>query len=56
MRTEADRKAFYRDQAAKAHKEAVSKWLSENPEIGELNGSKYYRIENGQQIMVAELS
>jgi len=56
MRTEADRKAFYKDQAAKAHKAQVAKWLSENLEIGVLNGGKYYRIENGQTIMVTEFS
>ena len=43
--TESDRKAFYSDKAKQAEKEAVAKWLSENPEIGVLNGGQFYAFK-----------
>ena len=45
---------------AEAKEEVVSQWLRNNPQIGVLNcsknGKKYYKIIDGQQVSVKELS
>lgn len=49
---EENRLAWHRDQASNKRKEVISKWLHDNPEIGSLNGGKFYKIENGEQVFV----
>jgi len=52
MRTETDRLAFIRDTAAAAKKVQIKAWLRANPEIGQLNGGKFYKFEAGQQVFI----
>jgi len=54
--SEQDRKAFNSSLALTNRKKAVAEWLKANPEIGALNGGKYYRVINGQAIPVQELT
>lgn len=54
MHTESDRKAFYQVVTSENKKEAIKKWLSENPHIGVLNGGKYYKVENNEMVLVVE--
>jgi len=56
MHTEQDRMAYNNDLAYFAHEKAVTEWLDNNPDIGVLNGGKYYRIAAGQAVPVKELS
>jgi len=55
--SDADRTAFYLDQASinaeNARRERVVAWLNANPEIGVLNGNKYYIMEDGEQVFVS---
>ena len=53
---EADRKSNLAARSAKAHAEKVAKWLAANPEIGVLNGGKYYKILEGEVVSVKELA
>ena len=50
--TEEDRKAYIKDVAATEKKKAIEKWLQANPEIGTLNGGKYYKFVDGEQVAV----
>lgn len=38
-----------------AHLLAVTQWLRDNPQIGSLNGGKYYKIVDGKTVSVKEL-
>ena len=40
----------------KQHQQAIQQWLIDNPEVGALNGGKYYIVNNGQIVNVAPLS
>tara|TARA_R110000851_G_scaffold22894_2_gene67583 strand:- start:6065 stop:6250 length:186 start_codon:yes stop_codon:yes gene_type:complete len=51
---EESRKAFRKDATYNAHHQAVTKWLQANPQIGFLNGGKYYKIVDGKTVNVAE--
>lgn len=53
--TETDRKAFNDTRLANEHNEKVTAWLARNPEIGALNGGKYYKIVASKTVSVAEL-
>ncbi len=48
--TDADRIAFNKATKARAYTDAITKWLKANPDIGVLNGDKYYRTINGQTV------
>ena len=50
--TEADRKAFNQHQEQVSYKRAVTEWLREYPQVGELNGGKFYIFKDGQQVEV----
>ena len=52
---EANRKANQATAAQNEKRQAVAKWLKTNPQIGELNGGKYYKIVNGETVTVQEL-
>jgi hypothetical protein len=52
---EENRKAFADAKAEAEHKQKVKQWLRDNPEIGVLNGPKYYRFVNNVEIAVKEL-
>ena len=53
---EENRKDFNKRIVINDHRRAVMEWLRKNPEIGSLNGGKYYRIVDGKTVMVKELS
>ena len=48
--TDADRIAFNKATKARAYRNAIAKWLKANPDVGVLNGDKYYRTINGQTV------
>tara|TARA_R110002020_G_scaffold73543_3_gene188648 strand:+ start:388 stop:570 length:183 start_codon:yes stop_codon:yes gene_type:complete len=50
--TNEDHNAWIKDQKEITQKAKVTEWLKANPEIGELNGGKFYKFEDGQQIFV----
>jgi len=56
MRTEADRKAFYKHiedtEIQNKYNEQKKTWLRANPEIGELNNEKFYIFKDGKQINI----
>jgi hypothetical protein len=53
--SETDRQAFHADVAAKDRAQSIAEWLARNPDIGVLNGDRYYRIVDGQQVAVPVL-
>lgn len=40
----------------KAHDKAIAEWLQNNPEVGTLNGGKYYRVVNNEVLYIQPLS
>jgi len=52
---ESNRILFQEDQQAIADKKAVANWLKDDPEIGVLNGPKYYKIVNGEVVYLEAL-
>lgn len=56
MINNADRKAFIADKAAKDNADKVAAWLKANPKVGVLNGGRYYIVDGGMMIPVAEFS
>ena len=50
--TEADRIAFNLAMKKRDYQEAIAKWLKANPDVGVLNGDRYYRTINGETVMV----
>jgi len=53
---EENRVAFQDDLKKAAHKKALTKWLRDNPEIGELNGGKYYKMVDSEVVYLEALS
>jgi hypothetical protein len=53
---EADRIANIKARSEQKHKEAVEQWLASNPEIGVLNGGKYYKVVGSKIVEVQELA
>jgi len=53
---EQNRIAFQESQKQTAQKIAVAKWLKDNPEIGELNGGRYYKISGSKVIYLKALT
>ncbi len=47
---EADRKAYQRHVNETRQAKRIANWLQENPEVGQLNCGKYYRIEDGETV------
>ena len=47
----ADRAAI----ASKAHAKKVAEWLAANPDVGVLNGGKYYKVVDNSIVTVNEL-
>ena len=54
--SEQDRVANNKAWAEEAQNEKVAKWLADNPQIGVLNGPRYYVMEDGEIKYVEELS
>lgn len=50
--TEDDRKAFNLEEDIRAREEKTAKWLADNPDVGVLNGFKYYRVIDGEMVFV----
>jgi len=40
----------------KAHDTAIAEWLQDNPDVGILNGGKYYRVVNNEVLYIQPLS
>ena len=53
---ELNRILFQEDQKAIADKKAIANWLKGDPEIGVLNGPKYYKIVNSKVIYLKALN
>lgn len=57
MHTEQDRQAYYRDIEKARQEKLIENWLAENPQVGVLNGGKYYvNTSEGNQIFVKPLT
>ncbi len=53
---EQNRIAFQESLKQEAEKTAVAEWLKDNPEIGELNGGRYYKISGSKVIYLKALT
>ena len=52
--SEGERKSEVAAREAVVYEKKIAKWLKANPSIGQLNGAKFYRIENDHYVIPVE--